>query len=176
MEDFTAVVLETEPERRAFLAVFDGHGGGEAAYYARRHLWENIKAQKGFDSDDTEKVKAAIKEGFLTTHWDMWNEVGKRYFFVVLSIVLTLNSLASVCCYSLVLARSQQFLMSGFLVDKNSLKGKAFYADASNFTAIFKLSISKLWTFQKEAEDIPKGKHSLSLITPYNGWRTPFWT
>ncbi|EDO37355.1 predicted protein, partial [Nematostella vectensis] len=56
----------------AFIAVFDGHGGREAAVFARSRLWETIKKQRGFYSSDPEHVVKAIKEGFMATHRSMW--------------------------------------------------------------------------------------------------------
>lgn len=76
MEDFKRVVFDRDPEQ-AFFAVFDGHGGRDAAIFAREHLWDNIKKQKGFYSGDTSRVLKAIKNGFLATHCDMWKQLGK---------------------------------------------------------------------------------------------------
>ena len=54
-----------------FLAVFDGHGGEEAACYACNHLWSVIKSTEGFGSDVSLTVAKAIITGFLRTHEDM---------------------------------------------------------------------------------------------------------
>jgi len=54
-----------------YLGVFDGHGGKEASIYARDHLFTNLKAQPGFFDTDP------IRQGFLKTHMDMFNIVGK---------------------------------------------------------------------------------------------------
>lgn len=62
----------------AFLGVFDGHGGKEAAIYARKHLYDNIRAQPEFFEEDPEKVRNAIREGFLQTHLEMARVVGKQ--------------------------------------------------------------------------------------------------
>ena len=40
----------------AFLGVFDGHGGKEAAMYVRDHLWETIVQQPYFFSDQRDTV------------------------------------------------------------------------------------------------------------------------
>ena len=73
MEDEINIVTETEQVPITYLGVFDGHGGKEAAIYAREHLFQNIKTQPGFFDSDITKVKAAIREGFLKTHADMFN-------------------------------------------------------------------------------------------------------
>ena len=61
MEDFKRVVFDRDPEQ-AFFAVFDGHGGRDAAIFAREHLWDNIKKQKDFYSGDTSRVVKSHKE------------------------------------------------------------------------------------------------------------------
>ena len=71
MEDFKRVVFDRNPEQ-AFFAIFDGHGGGDAADFARNHLWDTIKQQKGFYSGETSRVTKAIKDGFVATHREMW--------------------------------------------------------------------------------------------------------
>lgn len=75
MEDELSVVLETETDRNAFLAVYDGHGGKDAPIFAKEHLYKNIKCQPGFNSEDPELVKKAIKDGFWKTHMDMFKAV-----------------------------------------------------------------------------------------------------
>ena len=46
MEDEISVCMQPKPKSAdadtAFLGVFDGHGGGEAANYAKQHLYTNI--------------------------------------------------------------------------------------------------------------------------------------
>jgi protein phosphatase 1D len=61
----------------AFFAVCDGHGGREAAQFAREHLWGFIKKQKGFTSSEPARVCAAIRKGFLACHLAMWKKLGK---------------------------------------------------------------------------------------------------
>ena len=78
MEDVTCCIFDRSRQGgQAFLAVFDGHGGKHAAVYARSNLWENIKAQPGFESDKPEVVKKAIKEGFAATQRGMESVVGR---------------------------------------------------------------------------------------------------
>lgn len=61
----------------AYFGIFDGHGGKEAALFAKAHLMNNIVSQKDFWSEDDSRVLKAIRNGFLTTHHAMWKEVGK---------------------------------------------------------------------------------------------------
>ncbi|KAJ0063997.1 hypothetical protein NL108_015725, partial [Boleophthalmus pectinirostris] len=59
----------------AFFAVFDGHGGREAAQFARDHLWNFIKKQRGFWSRSDREVCAAIRKGFIACHLAMWKKL-----------------------------------------------------------------------------------------------------
>ncbi|XP_019941597.2 protein phosphatase 1D isoform X2 [Paralichthys olivaceus] len=59
----------------AFFAVFDGHGGREAAHFARDNLWELLKRQRGFWSKDHSEVCAALRKGFIACHHAMWKEL-----------------------------------------------------------------------------------------------------
>ncbi|XP_077597410.1 protein phosphatase 1D-like isoform X2 [Stigmatopora nigra] len=59
----------------AFFAVFDGHGGREAAYFAREHLWDLLKRQRGFWSKDQSEVCAALRKGFIACHHAMWKQL-----------------------------------------------------------------------------------------------------
>lgn len=61
----------------AFFAVFDGHGGREAAHFARENLWELLKRQRGFWSKDHSEVCAALRKGFIACHHAMWKELRK---------------------------------------------------------------------------------------------------
>ncbi|KAG9352033.1 hypothetical protein JZ751_023284 [Albula glossodonta] len=71
-----AQTAKTRPRRSvAFFAVFDGHGGREAALFARDHLWDFIKKQRGFWSKDYEEVCAAIRKGFIACHHAMWKKL-----------------------------------------------------------------------------------------------------
>lgn len=64
----------------AFFAVFDGHGGCEAAQFARDHLWDFIKKQRGFWSHCDREVCAAIRKGFVACHHAMWKKLRKCFF------------------------------------------------------------------------------------------------
>ncbi|TDH04769.1 hypothetical protein EPR50_G00135940 [Perca flavescens] len=71
------VAVQAVDTRRsvAFFAVFDGHGGREAAHFARENLWELLKRQRGFWSKDHSEVCAALKKGFIACHHAMWKEL-----------------------------------------------------------------------------------------------------
>ncbi|XP_018547527.1 protein phosphatase 1D isoform X1 [Lates calcarifer] len=59
----------------AFFAVFDGHGGREAAHFAQENLWDLLKRQRGFWSKDHNEVCAALRKGFIACHHAMWKEL-----------------------------------------------------------------------------------------------------
>ncbi len=62
----------------SFFAVFDGHGGREAAKFAKKTLWKTLKEHKNFGSDDPESFNQAIVKSFLLTHKSMEDEIGKE--------------------------------------------------------------------------------------------------
>lgn len=61
----------------AFFAVFDGHGGREAAQFARDYLWEFVKKQRGFWSGCDREVCSALRKGFVACHHAMWKKLRK---------------------------------------------------------------------------------------------------
>ena len=68
------------PISLAYFGIFDGHGGKEAADFARQHLCQHILEQEEFWSSnppDDQMILSAIRKGFLACHNDMWNHVGK---------------------------------------------------------------------------------------------------
>ena len=77
MEDVLRVGFEKGLDGKevefGYFAVFDGHGGVEAAQFAKEHLLNEIRKTKGFWSDDDDQVLKAIKSAFITTHKMMWN-------------------------------------------------------------------------------------------------------
>ncbi|KAF7286640.1 hypothetical protein GWI33_004673 [Rhynchophorus ferrugineus] len=81
MEDFFSVAYQqTEDEKDleyAFFGIFDGHGGAEAAAFAKEHLMETIIKHKNFWSDNDDDVLRAIKDGYIATHYAMWREQSK---------------------------------------------------------------------------------------------------
>ena len=80
MEDMFCVAYQQtedgEDLEYAYFGIFDGHGGKEAAVFARERLMEFIVNEKKFWSDDDEDVLSAIKSGYLATHHAMWKELG----------------------------------------------------------------------------------------------------
>uniref|UniRef100_A0A2R5LLJ2 Protein phosphatase 1d n=3 Tax=Ornithodoros turicata TaxID=34597 RepID=A0A2R5LLJ2_9ACAR len=80
MEDaFVVGYQQTKDEKDleyAYFGIFDGHGGREAALYAKEHLLDAIVKQKNFWSNNDDDVLRAIKDGFIATHHGMWKEVG----------------------------------------------------------------------------------------------------
>lgn len=81
MEDEFQVAYQRTHDKKdieyAFFGIFDGHGGKEAAHFAKDNLMDNIVSLRAFWSDDDEDVLAAIKEGFLQTHLAMWKVLGE---------------------------------------------------------------------------------------------------
>lgn len=61
-----------------FYVYYTGHGGADAAQYAKEHLINLIVNQKAFWSNDDAEVLRAIKEGYIATHYAMWREQGRE--------------------------------------------------------------------------------------------------
>ena len=74
MEDVIGIEMDSTVRRQVFVGIFDGHGGKEAAMYANKMLWNNIKSREGFNMNNGTPVKEAIIEGFKMTHEQMWGE------------------------------------------------------------------------------------------------------
>ena len=67
MEDAhtTLLRLDTEDSKHvSFFAVFDGHGGSNAAKYSGIHVHQNVLATDEFKKGDYRK---ALKAGFIVT-------------------------------------------------------------------------------------------------------------
>ena len=86
MEDYIAVNLAPSEEsfnevgylrEQAYVGVFDGHGGKEAAKCARERLWEIIQKQPKFRSSDLTCVTESIREGFVALHKEMEPQRGE---------------------------------------------------------------------------------------------------
>ncbi|XP_014226859.1 uncharacterized protein LOC106652435 [Trichogramma pretiosum] len=81
MEDMFSVAYQQSSNDReleyAFFGIFDGHGGGEAALFAKENLMDIIVKQKNFWSDNDEDVLKAIRDGYVNTHYAMWRELDK---------------------------------------------------------------------------------------------------
>lgn len=55
------VAVSQDQEEQAFFAVFDGHGGVDAAIYAANHLHVNLVRQESFNQDPSEALCRAFK-------------------------------------------------------------------------------------------------------------------
>lgn len=80
MEDYIAVNLAPSEDsfneiaylrEQAYIGVFDGHGGKEAAKCAREKLWGVIQKQPNFRSRDLKCVKESVAEAYLALHKEM---------------------------------------------------------------------------------------------------------
>lgn len=87
MEDMFSVAYQQTADLKdleyAFFGIFDGHGGPEAATYAKEHLLDSIVSQKAFWSDRDEDVLRAIREGYMSTHYTMWKDRGKLAYLLL---------------------------------------------------------------------------------------------
>lgn len=66
--DFNTLFNVQDQEEQAYFAVFDGHGGVDAAIYAANHLHVNLVHQESFSQDPSEALCRAFKltdEGFV---------------------------------------------------------------------------------------------------------------
>lgn len=68
--------------------IFDGHGGVEAAKFARKNLLKQLLMQKEFYSDDDEQVLSAIKKGFLETQDSMFEECCKLICQIINFVII----------------------------------------------------------------------------------------
>ncbi|KAF0038406.1 hypothetical protein F2P81_008890 [Scophthalmus maximus] len=59
--DFNTLFNIQDQEEQAFFAVFDGHGGVDAAIYAANHLHVNLVHQESFSHDPSEALCKAFK-------------------------------------------------------------------------------------------------------------------
>ncbi|CAB3359195.1 Hypothetical predicted protein [Cloeon dipterum] len=79
MEDIFSVAYQSTADEKdleyAFFGIFDGHGGRDAAQFAKDNLMDFIVKQKSFWSDRDEDVLRAISEGFVATHNAMWKVI-----------------------------------------------------------------------------------------------------
>ena len=91
MEDYLAVRLSPNEEfnevphlkEQAYIGVFDGHGGKEAAKCARERLWDIIQSQPKYKLSDVSSVKESLQEAFLALHEEM--EPLRGEFLIVFS-------------------------------------------------------------------------------------------
>ena len=88
LEDAYSIALQRlnssdkeSPISLAYFGIFDGHGGKEAAEFARQHLCQHILEQDDFwtnssdENQNDQSILSAIRKGFLSCHNDMWNHV-----------------------------------------------------------------------------------------------------
>ena len=72
MEDFVQVKVFKSTDRAqikyVYFGLFDGHGGFNAAQFAKENLLREITRQNKFWSMNDGDVLAAIKEGFVSTN------------------------------------------------------------------------------------------------------------
>lgn len=82
MEDYFSVAYQQSENAKdleyAFIGIYDGHGGAEAAKFAKEHLMMEIINQRLFWSDNDHDVLRAIREGYIATHYAMWRDQGKE--------------------------------------------------------------------------------------------------
>lgn len=79
MEDFITVQLD--PDKRfndipylrdqVYVGVFDGHGGKEAALFAKKRLWEVIQDNKKFQTPELVNICESLEESFEAIHKEM---------------------------------------------------------------------------------------------------------
>lgn len=78
MEDmFSVAYQQTEDLKEleyAYFGIFDGHGGAEAAIYAKDHLIDSIVCQSNFWSSNDEDILRAIHDGYINTHYAMYKQ------------------------------------------------------------------------------------------------------
>ncbi|XP_011188932.2 uncharacterized protein LOC105216241 [Zeugodacus cucurbitae] len=78
MEDYFSVAYQQSENAKdleyAFIGIYDGHGGAEAATFAKEHLMMQIISQKAFWSESDHDVLRAIREGYIATHYAMWRD------------------------------------------------------------------------------------------------------
>jgi protein phosphatase 1D len=97
MEDMFSVAYQQTPDMKdleyAFFGIFDGHGGSEAAAYAKDHLLDTIIKDDAFWSENDDDVLRAIRNGYVNTHIEMWKNLGTYIykFYIGVSILLHLH-------------------------------------------------------------------------------------
>lgn len=81
MEDYFSVAYQQSENvtdlEYAFIGIYDGHGGAEAAKFAKEHLMMEIINQRLFWSDNDHDILRAIREGYIATHYAMWRQQGE---------------------------------------------------------------------------------------------------
>lgn len=67
--------LDEWPYEYFYFGIFDGHGGHEAASFAKKHLLRFITTQSCFWSNNDDDVMRAIRQGYAETHSAMKKEM-----------------------------------------------------------------------------------------------------
>ncbi|KAG8336863.1 Protein phosphatase 1D [Homalodisca vitripennis] len=84
MEDMFSVAYQQTADLKdleyAFFGIYDGHGGPQAATFAKEHLLDSIVTQRSFWSSDDEDVLRAIRDGYISTHNAMWKDLAADSF------------------------------------------------------------------------------------------------
>ena len=100
MEDiFSVAYQQTDDEKDleyAFFGIFDGHGGREAAQFAKDNLMEYITKNSKFWADDDDTVLRAIREGFMETQKAMWKDL-PNWRKTASGLPSTAGTTASIC-------------------------------------------------------------------------------
>ena len=146
-DDFGVAYQQTSDEKDleyAFFGIFDGHGGKEAALFAKvnfifdifnhfkktqdiskccfvfqEHLMDYIVTQKGFWEEEDDAVLKAIREGFIQTHYAMWKELGIKIKLPKLNqikriVILIYRFIYQ--CYTFVIVETRQNLSDNFIL------------------------------------------------------------
>jgi len=75
MEDVFSVAYQQSEDGEeleyAFIGIFDGHGGKDAALFAKEKLMDNISKSPNFWSESDDLILKAIREGFIKTQKEM---------------------------------------------------------------------------------------------------------
>ncbi len=109
MEDYIAVNLApseasfndiTYLREQAYIGVFDGHGGKEAAKCAREKLWDVIQKQPAFKSRDLNCVKESVAEAYVALHKEMEPDRGWLLYYSLRFISLVLFVVNPVCLFA----------------------------------------------------------------------------
>ena len=101
LEDYAQMWLQINIEGGdhlcAFFGVYDGHGGTEAAKYARDHLIKTIRESPKFWSGIDDQVVSAIREGFHKVHEAMYKEMWPHWMTRKPEQLCFLGTTASIC-------------------------------------------------------------------------------
>jgi len=97
MEDMFSVAYQQTPDMKdleyAFFGIFDGHGGSEAAAYAKDHLLDTIIKDDAFWSKNDDDVLRAIRNGYVNTHIEMWKNLGTYFNLEMLYIYFNIYTM-----------------------------------------------------------------------------------